>query len=217
MIYFTTLPKSEPLVPTQPKMTEKKPVAPTSDTPTVINKNSETPPSNPPERSRTVQRNPIIRGVEVTAEQWKTLQEGGHIYLESMNKRDGKGTFSSYVFIDLELKETFFSSQKPDEWVKYGKYEMRLMDKMRLEKGYLTRAKVKYYGIRSFAHPYLWPADKDKPGDYQESWSDPRKRPAETTRGGTKTTRAIPKTTSRTTGFSASAPNRPSSEKEQRS
>jgi len=51
---------------------------------------------------------------------------------------------------------------------------MRVRDKIIIENGYMTKAKVKWWGgYGNFAHPYLWkvnPADSD----YQESWGDPR-------------------------------------------
>lgn len=50
---------------------------------------------------------------------------------------------------------------------------MRLMDKKRIEAGFLTRATVKWYGIGTFAHPYLW-KDNKSDIDYRESWADPR-------------------------------------------
>jgi hypothetical protein len=48
------------------------------------------------------------------------------------------------------------------------------MDKKRIEAGFVTRAKVKWWGYGKYAHPYLW---KTNPSDaeYQESWCDPRK------------------------------------------
>jgi thioester reductase-like protein len=42
------------------------------------------------------------------------------------------------------------------------------------EKGYVTKAKVKWYGIGTYAYPYLWKTNKADT-DYQESWGDPRK------------------------------------------
>lgn len=116
---------------------------------------------------------PVIRGVELTAEQWKTLKEGGYIYLEKMTQKDGSGQFSSYVFLNDENNKAFFSNENPDSFVKYGKYEMRLMDKMRIEAGFVTKAKVKWWGGGQYAYPHLWKANKSDAG-YQESWGDPR-------------------------------------------
>jgi hypothetical protein len=117
-------------------------------------------------------KNPYIRGVELTSEQWQTLQEGGIIYLENMNHSDGNGKFSSYVFLNEEKDKAFFSRENPDDFVKYSKYEMRIRDKILVENGYTTKAKVKWWG-GGFAYPYLWKTDKSDT-DYQESFSDPK-------------------------------------------
>ena len=50
---------------------------------------------------------------------------------------------------------------------------MRLRDKILIEEGYVTRAKVKWYGYGNFAHPYLWKTNKSDT-DYRESWSNPK-------------------------------------------
>lgn len=49
---------------------------------------------------------------------------------------------------------------------------MRIRDKILVENGYITKAKVKWSG-GGFTYPYLW---KEKKSDleYKESWSDPR-------------------------------------------
>ncbi|WP_242052509.1 DUF3945 domain-containing protein [Dysgonomonas sp. GY75] len=116
---------------------------------------------------------PAIGGVELSSEQWKTLKEGGFIYLENMKKKDGNGLFSLYVFLNDEKNKAFFSRQNPNEFVKYGRYEMRIRDKILIESGYITKAKVKWYGIGTFAYPYLWKSDKSDM-EYKESWDDPR-------------------------------------------
>lgn len=114
-----------------------------------------------------------IAGVELTSEQEKTLKDGGYIFLENMNQTDGKGKFSSYVFLNDEKNRVFFCEENPDSFIKYGKYEMRVRDKILVEKGYVTKAKVKWYGYGNYANPYLWKANKsDK--EYQESWGDPK-------------------------------------------
>lgn len=115
---------------------------------------------------------PTIGGVQLTVEQWQTLKEGSHIYLENMNRSDGKGKFSSYVFLNDERTKAYFSQQDPDAFVKYGKYEMRIRDKILVENGHITKAKVKWYDGR-FAHPYLW-KDNKSDSEYKESWGDPR-------------------------------------------
>ncbi|MDR1502570.1 MAG: relaxase/mobilization nuclease domain-containing protein [Prevotella sp.] len=114
-----------------------------------------------------------IGGIELTPGQWQTLKEGGFIYLDNMNKKDGSGTFSSYVFLNAEKDKAFFSKKNPDEFVKYGKYEMRIRDKILIEYGYVAKARVKWYGMGNFAYPYLWKENKSDTR-YKESWSDPR-------------------------------------------
>jgi hypothetical protein len=114
-----------------------------------------------------------IGGVELTPQQWQTLEEGGFIYLEKINKKDNSGTFSSYVFLNDEKDKAFPSKENPDTFVKYGKYEMRIRDKILIEAGYVTKAKVKWWGGHDFAYPYLW-KEKKADIDYKESWNDPR-------------------------------------------
>lgn len=116
---------------------------------------------------------PTIKGVQLTTEQWKTLKEGGFIYLEKMNRNDGKGQFSSYVFLNDEKNKAFFCKENPDTFVKYDKFEMRIRDKILVKNGCITKAKVKWYG-GGFAYPYLWKTGKSDTG-YKESWGDPRK------------------------------------------
>ncbi len=116
--------------------------------------------------------NPTIGGIRLNDEQWEKLQSGGHIILRDMERKDGNGKFSAYVFLNDENKKVFYSSENPDKFVKYGKYEMRLRDKILVEKGHLTKAKVKWYG-GGFAQPYLW-KDKPEDADYKESFTDPR-------------------------------------------
>lgn len=114
-----------------------------------------------------------IAGVELTSEQEKTLKDGGYIFLENMTRTDGKSIFSSHIFLNDEKDRVFFSEENPDSFVKYGKYEMRLRDKILVEKGYITKAKVKWYGYGNYVNPYLWKTNKSDT-EYQESWSDPR-------------------------------------------
>lgn len=47
------------------------------------------------------------------------------------------------------------------------------MDKIRIEAGFVTHAKVKWYGMGNYAHPYLWKENKSD-SEYKESWGDPR-------------------------------------------
>lgn len=88
-----------------------------------------------------------------------------------MTSKDEKTQFSAYVLLNGEKNRMFFSNNNPDEPVKYGKYEMRIRNKIQVENGYVT--KVKWYGIETYAYPYLWKADKSD-SDYQESWGNPR-------------------------------------------
>jgi hypothetical protein len=114
----------------------------------------------------------VIRGVEITAEQEKTLRDGGHIFLEGMDKKDGNGKFSSHVFMDDERKQLFFSKADPDEFVKYGRYEMRLRDKRRVEKGLTTRSIIKL-ADGELAGARIWKENLEDAG-YNVSWNDPR-------------------------------------------
>lgn len=114
---------------------------------------------------------PTIGGIRLTAEQFKILKDGSYIYLENMQKKDGT-KLSAYVFFDDKMTKSFFTKQHPESFVKYGKYEMRLMDKMRIEAGCVIHAKVKWYG-GSYAYPYLW-KEKKADNEYKESWDDPR-------------------------------------------
>jgi hypothetical protein len=114
---------------------------------------------------------PTLGGVKLTPEQMNILKDGGHIYMENMQKKDGT-KFSAYTFIDDKVTKPFFTKENPETFIKYGKYEMRLMDKMRIEAGFMTKAKVKWYG-GGIAYPYLWKENKSDP-DYKEAWGDPR-------------------------------------------
>ena len=115
---------------------------------------------------------PSIGGVKLTIEQWNILKDGGFVFLENTNKNDGDDKFSAYTFLNDEKNKAFFSKNNPDDFVKYGKYEMRIKDKILIENGYMTKAKVKWYG-GGFAYPYLWKENKSDT-EYKESWGDPR-------------------------------------------
>lgn len=125
----------------------------------------------PQAQSTSHSKNPKIFGVQLTDEQVKTVLGNNYIYVENMNK-DGK-QFSAYVATDDKLTKAFLFKTRPDEFVKYGRYEMREMDKRRIEAGLVVKATVKWYGMGNFAHPYLWKANPTDT-DYQESWGDPR-------------------------------------------
>ena len=116
-------------------------------------------------------KNTKIGGVELTPEQWQVLKDGGFIYLENMKSSDGQ-VLSAYVFTDDKQEKVFASKLQPDSFVKYGKYEMRVQDKLLVENGYIANAKVKWYG-GGFAYPYLWKENKSDV-EYKESFHDPR-------------------------------------------
>ena len=118
------------------------------------------------------QGNKILLGIEILPEQDKVLRKGESVYIENMTRSDGR-KFSSYVFLDDDRRKLFFSEEHPDTFVKYGKYEMRLRDKILIEAGQITKATVKWHGYGNYANPYLWKANKSDP-EYQESWDDPR-------------------------------------------
>jgi hypothetical protein len=111
-----------------------------------------------------------INGAEITEEQWRALQSGGHTFIENMTHSQ-VGKISSYVFLDDEKKQVFYSVNDPNQFVKYGQYEMRLRDKMQVEQGLITRSTVKWWGGGT-ARPYLWKENPDD-ADYKESWHHP--------------------------------------------
>ena len=117
--------------------------------------------------------NIVVKGVRLNDEQENRLMAGDYIFLQNMTAKDGKTLFSAYAFLNDEKKRVLFSSDNPDEFVKYGKYEMRIRDKILIENGYITKAKVKWWGMGTYAYPYLWKANKSDT-EYQESWDDPR-------------------------------------------
>lgn len=130
---------------------------------------------------------PTIFGLKLTVEQYEQMKKDGFVFLENMTNSKGK-LFSGYVFTDEEQKRHFALKNRPDEFVKYGHYEMRRMDKRLIEAGYVTKATVKWYG-GGFAHPYLWKPEAVKEdersqlsnyklvenSDYCQAWGDPRK------------------------------------------
>lgn len=109
-----------------------------------------------------------IAGEPLTKEQIKMLRDGEPIFV--------RGTQSEgYVVMDDRLQMAWIYRDDPRDWVEYGKYTMRRMDRDRIEAGYVVRALVKWWG-GSTARPYLW---KEKASDttYRESWDDPRTTP----------------------------------------
>lgn len=122
---------------------------------------------------RKISNNPVIFGVQLTDEHVRQIRDGQYVYIENM-KRGDETVFSGYLVMDDRLKHGWAFKQAPDNWIKFGKYEMREMDKTLIEAGYVVRALVKWYGIGQTARPFLW---KENPPDttYKESWNDPRK------------------------------------------
>ena len=132
-------------------------------------------------------RTPKIFGAKLTVEQYDEMKNKGFVFLENMTNSKGK-LFSGYVFSDDKESRYFAIKNRPDEFVKYGHYEMRRMDKRLIEAGCITHAIVKWYG-GGFAQPYLWKPDAVKDerlaqltvyklmdnSEYCQSWGDPRK------------------------------------------
>ena len=118
-------------------------------------------------------QNLVIKSVVLSDKQRKTLMSGGYIFLENMTSKNGISRFSAYAFLNDEKNRVFFSNKNPDEFIKYGKYEMRIRDKILVENGHVTKTKVKWHGMGNYAYPYLWKADKSD-SEYKESWDDPR-------------------------------------------
>jgi hypothetical protein len=117
----------------------------------------------------------------VSDEQWEKLQSGGHIYLENMERRDGSGKFSAYVFMDSDTKDMFCCAGHPGKMVECGGITIRLRDKILVEEGYVTKAEMEWSpGI--YQTPFVWkdPAS----GEIKHSFTDPRlsKKQAETER-----------------------------------
>lgn len=92
---------------------------------------------NEAQRKPEVDHTFTIGGIKLSSEQTLILKNGGYVYLENMQKKDGSD-LSAYLFFDNGMKEYFLTKQKPDIFVKYGKYEMWVMDKMRIRSGSRT-------------------------------------------------------------------------------
>ena len=117
-------------------------------------------------------RNLSIAGVPLTEKQIEMLREGEPVFVRGP-KLEG------YVVMDDRLQMAWVYRDDPRDWVEYGKYTMRRMDRDRIEAGYVVRALVKWWGGTT-ARPYLW---KENASDttYRESWDDPREpRPSQT-------------------------------------
>lgn len=144
-------------------------------------------------------RIPTIFGLKLTVEQYNEMKSKGFVFLENMTNSKGK-LFSGYVFTDDEQMRYFALKNRPDEFVKYGNYEMRRMDKRLIEAGCITKATVKWYDGK-LTHPYLWKPDAVKDdavellksyklednSEYCLSWGDPRTKAAETRQTATET------------------------------
>ena len=119
-------------------------------------------------------RNPIIFGVRLTDEQVEQIKDGQPVYIKGMQYQ-GK-TFDGYLVMDDNLtRGQAYIGHDPREWVEYGKYTMRRMDRDLIKGGFVVRALVQWWGGHGqTARPYLW---KENSSDetYQESWGDPRK------------------------------------------
>lgn len=80
-------------------------------------------------------RNLSIAGKPLTKEQIEMLREGEPIYV--------RGTQSEgYVVMDDQLQMAWVYQSDPRDWVEYGKYTMRRMDRDRIEAGYVVRTLV---------------------------------------------------------------------------
>lgn len=121
-----------------------------------------------------INRNPRIFGIRLTDEQVREIKDGQPVYIEGM--RHEEKTFDGYLVMDDNLTHgSAYVGQDPSEWVKYGKYTMRRMDRDLIKGGFVVRALVQWWGgYGQTAKPYLW---KENPSDetYKEDWSDPRK------------------------------------------
>lgn len=124
-------------------------------------------------KAQPTKHNIVVKGVELSDKQQETLMNGGYIFLENMTTKDGKTQFSAYAFLNDEKKRVLLTYDNPDEFVKYGKFEMRVRDKVLVENGYVTKATVKWFGGIEYAHPYLWKENKSDT-EYKESWNDPQ-------------------------------------------
>jgi len=148
------------------------PVTPKQETPTAAPVQLATNTTTTPEPPRPVKRDPPIGGIELTPEQWNVLRTGGHIYLENMDMNDGKGKFSSYVFLNDEKNLVLSCNGDPDKMVEYGGVTIRLRDKVLIENGQITKAKMKWWGGIDYQYPFVWKDEKS--GEVKHSFTDPR-------------------------------------------
>jgi hypothetical protein len=151
-----------------------------------------------PEPPRPAKQNLAIGGVRLTDEQYETLRSGGHIYLENMEKKDGSGKFSSWVFTTEDMRKAFFSGENPDNMVEHNGIAVRLRDKILVERGFIVKAKMEWEGSGGYQYPFVW-RDPES-GKIQQSFTDPRlpKGQAETERQASEASREEGNTTRQT-------------------
>ena len=125
--------------------------------------------SEPP---RPVKKNPLVAGVRLTDEQWETLRSGGYIFVENLEKKDGSGKFSEYLFMNDEKDRVLSCRKNPDVMVEHGGVTIRLRDKILVEKGCVVKAKMKWWGGIDFQHPFVWKDPESEKIEY--SFTDPR-------------------------------------------
>ena len=98
---------------------------------------------------RKINRNPIMFGIRLTDEQVEQIRDGQPVYIEGM--RYENRIFDGYLVMDDKLTRGLaYTDKDPNEWVKYGKYTMRRMDRDLIERGYTVRALVQWW--RSYGH-----------------------------------------------------------------
>ncbi len=124
-----------------------------------------------PEPHRPAKKNPIIAGVRLTDEQWEMLRSGGYIFVENMEKKDGSGKFSEYLFMNDEKDRVLSCRKNPDVMVEHGGVTIRLRDKILVEKGCVVKAKMKWWGGIDFQHPFVKDHESEK---IEYSFTDPR-------------------------------------------
>lgn len=113
-------------------------------------------------------------GIRLTDEQVREIKDRQPVYIKGM-QYEGE-TFDGYLVMDDNLtRGRSYVGQDPREWVEYGKYTMRRMDRDLIQAGFVVRAIVQWWGgYGQTARPYLW---KENPSNetYKEDWKDPRK------------------------------------------
>lgn len=121
-----------------------------------------------------INSNPIMFGIRLTDEQVREIKDGQPVYIKGM-QYEGE-TFDGYLVMDDNLTcGRPYVGQAPREWVEYGKYTMRRMDRDLIQAGFVVRAIVQWWGgYGQTARPYLW---KENPSNetYKQDWNDPRK------------------------------------------